>query len=61
MWREGLWKKMKEYGEKESLIDVCKALYEDVQSCVVLDGEHSRWFGVGDGVRQGCRYYIVYL
>ena len=54
VWRQGLWEKMEKYGVKRKLIEVCKALYRDVQASVLLDREQSRWFEVENSLRQGC-------
>ena len=54
VWREGLWKKMREYGVEESFVRLCKGLYEGVQASVQVDGQQSRWFRVEEGLRQGC-------
>ena len=54
VWREGLWKKMREYGVEESFVRLCKRLYEGVQASVQVDGQQSRWFRVEEGLRQGC-------
>ena len=45
---------MRSYGVSEGLVDVCRAMYRGVKASVVLDEENSRWFDVGNGLRQGC-------
>ena len=42
VWREGLWMKMCEYGVQEEFVNVCKCLYEGVETSVLLGGECSR-------------------
>ena len=65
VWREGLWKKMREYGVEESFVRLCKGLYEGVQASVQVDGQQSRWFRVEEGLRQGCPLspllYSIYI
>ena len=46
VWREGLWRKMREYGVEESFVSLCEGLYEGVQASVQVDGQQSRWFRV---------------
>ena len=47
------------------MITVCKAMYKNVKASVLLDGEESRWFGVDNGLRQGCPLspllYSIYM
>ena len=45
---------MRRYGVGEGMITVCRAMYKNVKASVLLDGEESRWFGVDNGLRQGC-------
>ena len=63
--REGLWKKMWEYGVEESFVRLCKGLCEGVQASVQVDGQQSRWFRVEEGLRQGCPLspllYSIYI
>ena len=57
VWQNGLWKNMFEAGIQGKLWRLVRALYRDTESCVLVDGEHTRWFGKGNrsqGVRQGC-------
>ncbi len=54
----GLWEKMRKYymGQNKflSCVVVC------VQPSVLLEGQPSRWFGVVEGLRQGCpNYYRI--
>ena len=32
VWREGLWRKMREYGVEESFVSLCEGLYEGCSS-----------------------------
>ena len=65
VWREGLWRKMREYGVEESFVSLCEGLYEGVQASVQVDGQQSRWFRVDEGLWQGCPLspllYSVYI
>ena len=65
VWREGLWRKMREYGVEESFVSLCEGLYEGVQASVQVDRQQSRWFRVDEGLRQGCPLspllYSVYI
>ena len=49
-----LWKILQEYGISTKVINIIKDMYEDNKCCVRHDGEHSDWFQVKTGVRQGC-------
>ena len=54
VWREGLWKKMEQYGIEDKFVRICRGLYEGVEASVVLESGKSRWFPVETGLRQGC-------
>jgi len=54
VWREGLWRKMRELGIASKFIQVTKSLYDRVLSCVRVNEQYSEWFEVGVGLRQGC-------
>jgi hypothetical protein len=54
VWRDGLWKRLWEAGVKGKMWRVLRALYKEVKSCVMVDGELSEWFETLVGVRQGC-------
>ena len=57
VWQDGLWKKLYVNGVKGKLWRLIRALYKDTESCVLVDGVQTRWFGNGvesQGVRQGC-------
>ena len=65
VWREGLWRKMQQYGVEEKFVRVCKGLYKGTEASVVLEGRQSRWFPVKTGLRQGCPLspllYTIYI
>ena len=52
--RDGLWRKMQQYGVEEKFVHICRGLYKGIEASVVLEGEQSRWFPVETGLRQGC-------
>jgi hypothetical protein len=54
VWRDGLWKKLDEYGIRGKMWRVIRNIYENVESCVVVDGKSTDWFSIEVGVRQGC-------
>ena len=54
VWREGLWRKMQQYGVEEKFVHVCKGLYKGTEASVVLEGRQSTWFPVKTGLHQGC-------
>ena len=37
VWREGLWKKMEQYGIEEKFVQICRGLYGGVEASVVLE------------------------
>ena len=41
-------------GVRGKMWRVLKAMYNDVRSCVMVDGEKTEWFESCVGVRQGC-------
>ena len=49
-----LWKILQAYGFPQKVINILKDMYADNQCCVRHDGQHSDWFHVKTGVRQGC-------
>ena len=65
VWREGLWRKMQQYGVEEKFVRICRGLYKGIEASVVLEGEQSRWFPVETGLRQGCPLspllYSIYI
>ena len=52
--RELLWRVLRAYGVNGELIRAVRSLYDDGKACVRVQGQKSDWFGVGQGVRQGC-------
>ncbi len=40
--------------DRNKFVEMCSGLYENVQASVLLEGQQSRWFGVDEGLRQGC-------
>ena len=54
VWREGLWRKLYEYGVRGKMLRMIKNIYEEVVSCVVIDEYRSDWFENRVGLRQGC-------
>ena len=49
-----LWKILQAYGFPQKVINILKDMYADNQCCVRHDSQHSEWFHVKTGVRQGC-------
>jgi hypothetical protein len=54
VFRDGIWKRMRERGMGGKIERVVRALYRSIESCVLVDGLKTDWFGVDVGVRQGC-------
>jgi hypothetical protein len=54
VWRNELWRIVKEYGVSSKLCRLLKALYADTQAAVRVEGELTDWFEVKTGLRQGC-------
>ena len=54
VWRDGLWYRMWEMGIQGKLWRVIRNIYNVNQSCVYLDGFKSEYFGITQGVAQGC-------
>ena len=52
--REELWEALRSYGVSGGLLRVIKSMYQASEASVRVDGEVSEWFGVKQGVRQGC-------
>ena len=52
--REILWVKLEKLGFNGLLLDAIKALYNNVQSSVKLNGPTTDWFNVNCGLKQGC-------
>ena len=54
VWRGGLMKRSWDVGVRGKMWRMLRALYSNVESCVIVDGESSEWFESQMGVRQGC-------
>jgi hypothetical protein len=54
VWREGLWKRLWDAGVRGKMWRVVRAMYMEVHSCVMVEGEKTEWFETLMGVRQGC-------
>ena len=52
--RELLWRLLRTYGVNGELMRPVRSLYDNGKACVSVQGQKSDWFGVGQGVRQGC-------
>ena len=53
VWRCGLWTKIISFGISGKLFDVIKNIYNNIKSCVSVNGLSSGYFGCYTGVRQG--------
>jgi hypothetical protein len=54
VWRKGLWKKLYDYGIRGKMWRMIKNIYQNVESCVQVNGRRSRFFPINVGLRQGC-------
>ena len=54
VWHDGLWFKLWELGVKGRMWRVIKSMYDITQCAVLLEGEVSEQFRIGQGVAQGC-------
>ena len=54
VWHDGLWFKLWELGIRGRMWRVIKNMYDITQSAVLLEGEVSEQFNIGQGVAQGC-------
>ena len=54
VWHDGLWFKLWELGVRGRMWRVIKNMYDITQSVVLLEGEISEPFNIGQGVAQGC-------
>ena len=53
--RELLWVVLASFGAPEKILTVIRQFHEGMQADVRdVDGEHSEWFDVTQGLRQGC-------
>ena len=53
MWRSGLWIKLISFGITGKLFNVIKNIYNNIKSCVQVNGQKSDYFSCYTGVRQG--------
>ena len=51
---ECLWNKLHKYGIDGRMFKAIQSLYKDVSCSVRVNGRLSPWFGVSQGVKQGC-------
>jgi hypothetical protein len=54
VWRDGLWEKLAEYGISGKMWRVLRSIYENVESSVLVNDNHTRFFSINVGLRQGC-------
>ena len=54
VWHDGVWFKLWELGVRGRMWTVIKNMYDTTQSAVLLEGEVSEQFNIGQGVAQGC-------
>ena len=54
VWREGLWRKMEDYGLGGKFLRVCQNMYYNTRARVRLGGSLSRSFNIPRGLREGC-------
>ena len=52
--RELLWVVLARFGVPEKMLTVIRQFHEGMGARVRTDGEHSEWFDVTQGLRQGC-------
>ena len=53
MWRSGLWIKLIYFGITGKLFNVIRNIYNNIKSCVQVNGQKSDYFSCYTGVRQG--------
>src|SRR5579872_5109962 len=51
---DGLWEKLAEYGISGKMWRVLRSIYENVESSVLVNDNHTRFFSINVGLRQGC-------
>ena len=65
VWHDGLFYKLAQLGIKGKAWHILRDAYTNIFCCVFHDGEYSRWFPLGQGVRQGgvlsTFFYLVYI
>ena len=54
VWREGLWRVMRNLGFEEKIVRVLESIYQGTFSAVRAGGNLSNWFETTVGVLQGC-------
>ena len=54
VWREGLWRKMEDYGLGGKFLRVCQNMYSNTRARVRLGVSLSRSFSIPTGLREGC-------
>src|SRR3569623_1347377 len=54
IWRDGLWKRLIEFGITGKMWRVLHNLYMVVESCVLVGADRTEWFPLEAGLRQGC-------
>jgi len=53
VWRAGLWAKLWNYNVHGNFFTVIRNMYNDIKSCIAVNGEFSDFFQSCRGVRQG--------
>ena len=53
VWRDGLWVRLWDCDVRGKMWRMLRAVYSSVQSSVSVGEEHTRWFDIKQGVRQG--------
>ena len=59
VWHDGLWFKLWELGIRGRMWRVIKNMYAITRSAVLLEGEKSKLFHIGQGVAQGCSIILI--
>ena len=54
VFRQALWKVLREYGVPEKVIKMVRILYDGFECAVIHEGKLSAYFEVETGVKQGC-------
>lgn len=53
VWRVGLWSKLMKYNLNGKILSVIKNMYDNIKSCVDVNGTQSIFFNCRNGLRQG--------
>ena len=65
VWHDGLFSKLYDFGTKGKALNLIMASYNNLSSCVLVNGFKSQTFAVKQGVRQGgvtsTWYYLLYV